>query len=352
MRTIFIFLFSLFIYGTSLAQSWSLTGNAGTNPTTNFVGTTDNQRLVFRSDSVERMTILANGKVGIGTSAPQLLFHVFSSTAAQQVGISGTDPVVYFGAGSTIGASNGALGFATASNAFVSGSLAGDFVLQNNDTAHSLIFSTNQSAGNGVERMRINKIGYIGIGQASPTARLDVVCTALSGQTNPSNIRFENLQKGHGTVLVIDADGYIYKDSAGQQGQSVNPPLMTDMQGQISDLQNQVQELRSLLMTKLALSNTELKRLQNESAGFLGDVHPNPAGSSTTIDYSLPAGAGTAFCQIYTLNGGTLAAISLPASAGKSQVQVNTSQLASGLYIYALVVDGKVLDTKKLVVAH
>ena len=30
------------------AQSWSLTGNAGTNPVTNFVGTRDNNPLLFR----------------------------------------------------------------------------------------------------------------------------------------------------------------------------------------------------------------------------------------------------------------------------------------------------------------
>ena len=47
---------------------WGAVGNAGTNPAVNFVGTTDSQRLVFRTHNVERMTILANGAVGIGTS--------------------------------------------------------------------------------------------------------------------------------------------------------------------------------------------------------------------------------------------------------------------------------------------
>ena len=30
------------------AQTWNLTGNAGTNPSTNFIGTTDAQPLKFR----------------------------------------------------------------------------------------------------------------------------------------------------------------------------------------------------------------------------------------------------------------------------------------------------------------
>lgn len=50
---------------------WSLLWNAWTNPTINFLGTTDNQDLVFRTNNQERMRILwASGYVGIGTASP------------------------------------------------------------------------------------------------------------------------------------------------------------------------------------------------------------------------------------------------------------------------------------------
>jgi hypothetical protein len=50
---------------------WSLTGNTGTTPGLNFLGTTDSTRLVFKTDGTEKMTILPDGFVGIGTtSAP------------------------------------------------------------------------------------------------------------------------------------------------------------------------------------------------------------------------------------------------------------------------------------------
>jgi len=43
--------------------SWLLTGNAGTTPTTNFLGTTDAQPLVIRTNNTERSRILSNGQV-------------------------------------------------------------------------------------------------------------------------------------------------------------------------------------------------------------------------------------------------------------------------------------------------
>jgi hypothetical protein len=62
-----------------MGSPWYLIGNTGTNPNTNFVGTTDNQPLVLKSGS---------GKVGIGTDAPAAsldvaggLIHVAGTTA-------------------------------------------------------------------------------------------------------------------------------------------------------------------------------------------------------------------------------------------------------------------------------
>lgn len=49
---------------------WKLTGNSGTNPANNFVGTTDAQPLVLRTNNTEKVRVLANGYVGINTPTP------------------------------------------------------------------------------------------------------------------------------------------------------------------------------------------------------------------------------------------------------------------------------------------
>ncbi|HEX5154791.1 MAG TPA: tail fiber domain-containing protein [Parafilimonas sp.] len=63
----------------SFAQSWSTAGNNGTDPSINFLGTKDNQSLVIKTNSKERMRILSGGKIGIGTTKPLQLLDVNGS---------------------------------------------------------------------------------------------------------------------------------------------------------------------------------------------------------------------------------------------------------------------------------
>lgn len=51
-------------------NAWLQTGNPGTNPSTNFVGTTDNQDLAIRTNNTEKIRITTDGQLGIGTNNP------------------------------------------------------------------------------------------------------------------------------------------------------------------------------------------------------------------------------------------------------------------------------------------
>ncbi|MDI3321641.1 tail fiber domain-containing protein [Pinibacter soli] len=62
-------------------SGWLLKGNSGTNINTDFVGTTDNLDLAFRTNNFERLRISNTGNVGIGTIAPGYKLTVVGGAA-------------------------------------------------------------------------------------------------------------------------------------------------------------------------------------------------------------------------------------------------------------------------------
>jgi hypothetical protein len=55
---------------TSNGKPWETAGNTGTTAGTDFIGTTDGQALVFKTNNTEKMRITSTGSVGINNNAP------------------------------------------------------------------------------------------------------------------------------------------------------------------------------------------------------------------------------------------------------------------------------------------
>ncbi|MES2138329.1 MAG: tail fiber domain-containing protein [Bacteroidota bacterium] len=60
-------------------NAWSLIGNAGTTPGANFLGTTDNKSLRFRTNNTQKVIVDSIGNVGIGTPLPTSKLHIKDS---------------------------------------------------------------------------------------------------------------------------------------------------------------------------------------------------------------------------------------------------------------------------------
>lgn len=60
---------------------WLTTGNGGTNPASNYVGTTDAQDFVVRTQATEVLRFKVGGLIGQGTTAPNFPYHMFMAGA-------------------------------------------------------------------------------------------------------------------------------------------------------------------------------------------------------------------------------------------------------------------------------
>jgi hypothetical protein len=67
-----------FASGAFNSLSWLLGGNSGTTPASNFLGTSDSQPLVFKTNNAEQMRLDAAGNLGLGTTTPGAKLHVFA----------------------------------------------------------------------------------------------------------------------------------------------------------------------------------------------------------------------------------------------------------------------------------
>lgn len=76
---------------------------------------------------------------------------------------------------------------------------------------------------------------------------------------------------------------------------------------------------------------------------------PNPFTQTTVVRYTLPESVKSAFLYIYDLNGTQIDQKTLQ-DRGKSSVTLEAGSLAPGMYLYALVADGKVIDTKRMII--
>ncbi|MCX7696237.1 MAG: tail fiber domain-containing protein [Bacteroidales bacterium] len=107
-------------------NAWRLIGNSSTNPSINFIGTTDNVDFVIRTNNIERARVSNVGNVGIGTSSPSQKLTV-----------------------------NGNIGLNAGVNSFIG-------TLSNTD----LLFYTNNG-----EKMRLTKSGDLYVGSKNDTMR-------------------------------------------------------------------------------------------------------------------------------------------------------------------------------------
>lgn len=211
------------------ANTWSITGNAGTNAASNFLGTTDNQSLRFRTNNVQRIKIdSATGNVAIGqdtfdiTNPERLVINAGVTNSVNaflakgsinnyfQINIknlsngsnatsdivatadNGSETTNYVDLGiNGSGYTGSTIQTGVANDGYLI-SAGNDFYLVNSSANKSMLFLT---GGTGVanERMRILSNGRVGMGVQDPTAPFVVKDTMEVRRVGPlSQLLFTN----------------------------------------------------------------------------------------------------------------------------------------------------------------
>ena len=120
----------------------------------------------------------------------------------------------------------------------------------------------------------------------------------------------------------------------------------------VQELAAEVEKLKAMLATNNSKTNATVSE-QNVSFAdaSLSQNSPNPpVNNFTKINYSIPNGATKAEMVITDNLGRTIKQIALN-TFGKGTLNVDTKGLNSGSYNYTLLVDGKLIDTKKMILA-
>ncbi len=216
----------------------------------------------------------------------------------------------------------------------------GNNILNGNNIFGTLTDDDVRIQTSSADRGIITVKGLLGWNTMNPTAYLHVNCAGNNEEDGRhSDVRFENLEKGKGYLMVIDDEGYVHNSG-------ITPEDLAKMKTQSGDLQNEVKELKAKLNNSSA-----------ENAGFRSDAGtdnsrllqntPNPFSGETKIEYYVDHMNRNAFIMLCDLNGRELKRIPITAT-GKGAAMISGESLQSGMYIYALIIDGQTVDSKKM----
>ena len=119
----------------------------------------------------------------------------------------------------------------------------------------------------------------------------------------------------------------------------------------IGELKAEINELRgNESARKVSAKTTAINDVEGSVEVLaLGQNNPNPFGTSTEIEVSVPESVQSAFVYVYDLQGKKVQQVNLTAR-GKQTVQLNAADLTDGMYLYSLIADGKVVETRRMIV--
>ena len=128
----------------------------------------------------------------------------------------------------------------------------------------------------------------------------------------------------------------------------------------VKEQQVQIDSLRKIIKNQ-DIKNDELQKGTNENTGNeidqgyqnskLFDNVPNPFTNETTIQYFIDESFSSAFITIYDMQGRELKRVKI-FQKGSGNTIIKGTDLYDGMFLYSLVVDNKIIDTKRMIISN
>jgi hypothetical protein len=160
-------------------------------------------------------------------------------------------------------------------------------------------------------------------------------------------------QKNHFTLSADDLEkvfpDLVYEKADGTKGISYMEMIPLLVQS-INELNAKIAQMSrdNVKQTRSAFSDDEDGFSSPATKNILYQNTPNPFKEQTTIRFSLADDVTSAAICIFDMSGKMLK--KLPVSSGETSVTVNGWELGEGMFLYSLLVNGREIDTKKMII--
>jgi len=295
--------------------------------------------------NISRMTLTSNGNLGIGTTDPEdfrvkIIDGPFVGGFASGLALENTDtpgvPWEFFAGGT---------GLLTL---LFDGGLKGQFNPSTGayNTLSDARFKTNIQPMPGV----LGKISQL----KPSTYRFKNAADAQDHngfiaqdvmKVFPSLVSHTIIKERNVDVYAMDYSGFGTIAIKGiQELMKINDSLKSEIQ----NMKSEMSEIKAMLKGNQGITSSQSKINTSLTDASLEQNTPNPFTNSTTIHYALPQKFANAQIIITDKSGKTMKRVNI-SGTGKGIVHVDASALSSGAYSYSLIVDGKLIGTKQMV---
>lgn len=136
------------------------------------------------------------------------------------------------------------------------------------------------------------------------------------------------------------------------------PVLTGALQEQEKTIEKQNEQIE-VLLERLEVLEQHFGAIKNQdkapdanSKAYLKQNVPNPSAQNTIIKFFVPTTAVTAKINFYDMTGKEIKTVDATVRGEESSVNITAGEFISGMYMYSLLVDGKEIDTKKMIISQ